>query len=252
MRVLPAVLAASALALGAAAEDLTIVSKVTPAQGAPKTATSYLSDTHYRHSDGEHDTIVDFQSGLVTSIDHAKKQYYETTREQLAAMAAQANERMKQMQEQAKQNPQVAAMMEKMTGGPLGDVTVQKGTGQKKLAGYACDEYILSMGESVKLDMWVTAELQPPVGMYEARKDVFQGGGPLGERFSKMMEEMKKVKGYPLGETMSFKMGPMQRTTTTEATEVKKGPIAAAAFEVPAGYSKVAAPSGRPPGGANR
>jgi hypothetical protein len=62
--------------------------------------------------------------------------------------------------------------------------------------------------------------------------------GPMGPRFQKMVEEMRKVKGFPLATRVSAKMMMVKMDTLTEATEVKKGPIPASAFEVPAGYAK--------------
>jgi hypothetical protein len=50
------------------------------------------------------------------------------------------------------------------------------------------------------------------------------------------------VEGLPLSETTSFSMMGQSMNTTKEATEVKKGPIAASVFEPPAGYKKVDSP----------
>ena len=71
----PAVAAAVlATALPAAADDLTIVSKVTRDGAAPTTATSYLSSTHARVvQPGGGEAIVELGTGQITVLDGANK-----------------------------------------------------------------------------------------------------------------------------------------------------------------------------------
>jgi hypothetical protein len=64
----------------------------------------------------------------------------------------------------------------------------------------------------------------------------------MGKRFSKMFDEMKKIKGYPLASDMDVDMGMMKMRTDSEATEVRKGAIPASTFDVPAGYKKKSSP----------
>lgn len=66
--------------------------------------------------------------------------------------------------------------------------------------------------------------------------------GPMGKRFGKMFDEMKKVKGYPIALDMDVDMGMVKITTTTEATEVKKGSIPDSVFALPTGYKKTKSP----------
>jgi hypothetical protein len=66
--------------------------------------------------------------------------------------------------------------------------------------------------------------------------------GPLGKKFQKMGEEMRKIKGFPLATTTSVKMMMTKQESQAEVVEVKKGPIPASAFEVPADYKRVDAP----------
>lgn len=242
-KTLAAVALALVVGLPAAAEELTIVSKTSGPGGAARTATAYLATDKFRHSDGEHDSIMDFATGRIVTIDHKKKSYWETTLDEMRAMTEKANEQMKQMQEQMKQNPQAAAMMQKMmgAGGPA-EVKVEKGPTPRKIAGYECDQYVVSIGDAIKMDMWVTTAVQPPAQIFDARKAMTMPSGPMAQGFGKLYEEMKKIKGYPLAEAMTFKMMGMANTTSTEATEVKKGAIPASAFAIPAGYKKEESP----------
>jgi hypothetical protein len=64
----------------------------------------------------------------------------------------------------------------------------------------------------------------------------------MGRHFEKMFEAMKKARGYPLSFAMHVKMEGMKQETLTEATEVRKGGIPAATFEVPAAFTKKKSP----------
>ena len=222
-----------ALAFGAAlplcAEDLTVVSKVTMGEKSG-TSTQYMTSTKSRSTDGQADSIVDFPTGKLTFIDHQKKTYWETTLEEMAAY-------MDGLERDMKGNPMLARMF-----GGSDEVSVERGKGSRKVAGYDCDEYTMKMGESFVFDVCAAKALQPPPQYYEGRKASFAAMGPMGKRYAKMFEEMKKVKGYPVALDMDVDMGPAKIQTTSEATEVKKGPIPASTFDLPAGYKKKPSP----------
>jgi hypothetical protein len=220
---------AAALTLPLAAEDLTIVSKVTTG-GRSGTSTQYMTSTKSRTTDGQTDSIMDYPTGTMTVIDHRTKTYWEATIQEMSAY-------MDKLEKDMKGNP----MLENMFGGP-DDVSVEKGKGSRKVAGYDCDEYTMRMGESFVFDLCAARDLQPPPQYYEGRKLSSAAMGPMGKRFAKMFEEMKKIKGYPLALDMDMNMGMSKMKTTSEATEVKKGSIPASTFEIPSGYEKKASP----------
>jgi hypothetical protein len=101
------------------------------------------------------------------------------------------------------------------------------------------------MGETVKIEEWVTQDLQVPVSVFDAQRAMY-AGNPMMKNFARMTDEMRKIKGLPLGETTTIK-GPagMGGETIHEATEVKKGPIDPSLFTPPAGYTKVESPMAR-------
>ena len=223
---------AAALPALAGAQDITVVSKATVNQGAPVTSTQYIAADRMRTSDGEHDTIVEVASGRFTVINHKKKEYYEFTRDEMLASM--------QKFEQQMSGP-MGAMMEKMMGGKAGEVTVQKGA-SRKVAGYDCASYTFSLGENMRYEMCATQALQLPVQYYDALKGPYAMMGPMGRRFDKVFEEMKKVKGFPVAMSSTVNMMGLKMQLDSEATEVRKGPIPASAFQVPAGYTKKEAP----------
>ena len=229
IRRLALVLSMAALTLPLVAEDLTIVSKVTTGDRSG-TSTQYMTSTKSRTTDGQADTIMDYPTGKMTVIDHKKKTYWEATIEEMTAY-------MDRLQKDMQGNP----MLEKMFGGS-DEVSVEKGKGSRKVAGYDCDEYTMRMGDSFVFDLCAAKGLQPPPQYYEGRKLSSASMGPMGRRFGKMFEEMKKIKGYPLALDMDTNMGMAKMKTSSEAIEVKKGAIPASTFEIPAGYEKKPSP----------
>jgi hypothetical protein len=222
------------LTISSKADDLTIISTVTGGRGGPGTQTIYMTGNKYRSSAMDRDVIVDVAAGKYTFIDNKKKQYWETTPEEMARPL--------------QQNPQVAQMMEKLmgAGGPAEPV-VQKGTGSKKIAGYDCDEYDISVGKMIKAKVWVAPGLVPPISpsVYANTAKAAFAGTPMAANMGKLMDEMAKIKGFPLARTDTTSMMGHDTVMNTEATEVKLGAIPDSAFAIPAGYTKVDSPMGK-------
>jgi len=220
------------LAAGAvAAEDLTIVSTVTGGKTA-LTQTQYLTATKSRSQTGDQDNIVDYQTGAIVSINHKKKEYYETSFDEMAAA-------FRKLGDEAAQLP---AFLQKKMGGAVEAVTVTPGTASRTIAGYDCREYKLAMGKDMEFEIWAAAALQPPARYVDALKAPYAAMGPVGRRFEAMFDEMKKIKGFPLAFATHYKILGKHVDTLSEATEVRKGPIEGSVFAVPAGYKKKDSP----------
>ena len=232
----------AAFALAAAAEDLTITYKVT-GSGAAATTTQYYSATKIRMSDGQRDTILDLAAGKILTIDSQKKEYSEIDLAEMEAMMKQATAQM----DEAMKNvpPAMREQMAKMMGGganpAAASITVTKG-GTRKVAGYACQEYTIEMGGTFKNETCNTTALQIPFDPGQFRKLASMSNPAFMRNAAKMAEQMQKVEGLPLAENMTVSMMGRSMATTKEATEVKKGPIAASVFEPPAGFKKVDSP----------
>src|SRR5438445_2434790 len=124
---------ALAAALPAAAEDLTIVSKVTRDGGPPTTTTSYISSDHARFAQAEgQEAILDLGTGTTTVIDGRKKEYFVITPQDWEQMRARMDQmmnspEMKRAQEQMKNlPPDVQKRMQSIRGGMASEVEVQK------------------------------------------------------------------------------------------------------------------------------
>jgi hypothetical protein len=234
-----ALLLAGALAVDAA--DLTIVSQVTAAKQPPMTSTLYLGANKVRNAQDKSDIIFELATGRLTMVDHQKKQYWETTMDEIDATLKQADQQMNERM--ANIPPAMRQRMAGLLGGGGSSVTVTKGAGTRVIAGHTCEQYTIKAGTSYTAEEWVARDLQVPMQYWSLQRAQFVSN-PMLKGFAQVAEEMKKLKGLTLAQTVSIK-GPMgmNLTTTSEALEVKAGPIPPATFEVPGGYKKVASPS---------
>jgi hypothetical protein len=126
--------------------------------------------------------------------------------------------------------------------GKVKEVQVQKTAETREIIGYTCTKYVLSMGEKFKETLWVTPEVKMPVTYYDASKMSYAMMGPMAGRFERMLDEMKKIDGFPLATDVDMTMMGMDASSRTEVTEISKTDIPADTFAVPAGYKKTKSP----------
>jgi hypothetical protein len=251
-------------AMPAVAEDLTIVSKVVdPAVGPGSSmSTQYLSPTRTMWSNANYSAISDVAGGKTINIDHQKKQYYETTVQEMEAatrMLQQRTEKRKaEMKETyAKMPPEVYAQLPPSERNRvqvlLGEfegrdsVSIEKVSGRRKIAGYDCEHYVITFNKALdgddtvfttKYDYWVAPDLQIP--WYSdtiAAQTKSQPASVSMQSFARMRKELRD-KGFMLATTIKS----TSHEHSEEAIEVKKGPIDRSVFVVPAGYTKVESP----------
>ena len=247
---------ALAAALPAAAEDLTIVSKVTRDGGPPSTTTSYISSDHARFVQGEsQEAILDLATGSTTVIDGRKKEYYVITPQDWQQMSARVQQamnspEMKRAQEQMKNlPPDVQKRMQSMMGGMASQVDVKKLGTTRKIAGYTCENWTWSFGQMTKTEQCLSTELPISPATFDKYRQYSQNMmsmmaamGPMAKGIAEMQEKMRDMKGIPLAVTTSVSVMGRSSTTSTEVTEVRKGALPASAWAVPAGYTKVENP----------
>lgn len=229
----------------AAAEDMTFVQKSQTNQQPPQTSTMYVaSDKMRMTAPDSSDIIIDLAAGSMTSIDHKKKQYWVMTAAEMEAQKKQAEAAMQQAEEQMKSLP--PAMREKMQammgGGMFGDFKVAKAEGGRTVAGYACENWVVTMGETMRQESCVTKQIQWPAQAYDGFKRFYgRLPGPMGKGMQNMMDEFQKMQGVPVASKVTIKMMGKTEVTTSELVELKKGAIPADVWAVPAGYKKVKA-----------
>ena len=226
----------------AASDDLTIVSKHTLNGKPGGTSTSYLASDHVRMAqDGTHEIMIDLNTGLMTTLDGAKKTYFTTTKQDMEQFAARMQEKMN--------DPEMKKgmeMMGKMSEGMAGSIDVKKTGETRKVAGFSCDEWVITMNEFTTMKECVTSELQVPTRAFDAYKDysesmrkMMSSFGAMAKSGAELAEKMKAMKGYPVASSMKMDVMGQTTTTETEVIEVRKGSIPASTWEIPAGYTKI-------------
>src|SRR4029453_12459864 len=137
--------------------------------------------------------------GQITIIDHKKKEYSVMTRQELEAAAAKMQAQLKQMEEQMKNMPPAGReKMSGMMGGAAAGVDVQKGQGSRKVAGYSCDNWLVTIGQMVKQEQCLTTELTFPTQAWDAFKSLSGAmSGPMGQSMQQMYDKFKDMKGLP-------------------------------------------------------
>ena len=244
----------------AAAQELTIVSKVTRDGGAPETTTSYLSSEQVRmaHGDGR-EAMVDYKLGQMISIDHKKKTYSVMTQKDMDDWAAKMQERMNSPEMRKAREamkdlpPEQRKAIEKAS---IGMFEVEKTGTSRKIAGYNCENWTIAVGQISRSEECLTSELKFPVQLFDMYKHYMESMrtlagsmGVMGQDLSKASEQFKKLKGYPLAVTTTVDIMGHKSVTVSEVVEVKYTPIPASAWEIPAGYTKVETPFVRGLGG---
>ena len=238
---------AAALASGASAEDLTITYKVTQDDKPASTKTTWVSNDHIRsQSPDGNEFMMDYSTGNLTFVDGKKKEFWVATRQDMEAMAAQMQKMQAQMQEQMKNLPpavrdKMAAQMGGLGGGIAPAVDVQKGTGGRTVAGYACENWLVTVGQLAKNEECVTTQLQFPIAAYDAMKNM-SAMNPAMKSMGQMFEKFKEMKGVPVYSRQTIQIMGRSQTSVSEVTEVKKGAIPASAWQLPADYKKVESP----------
>jgi hypothetical protein len=231
-----------AAATAPASDDLTIVSTNTLNGKPGGTSTSYLASDHVRMAqDGGHEFIIDLKTGVTTTLDGAKKTYYTTTKQDMEQFAAKMQERMN--------DPQMKKgmeMMGKMSEGMAGPIEVTKTGETRSVAGFRCDEWVITMNAFTTMKECVTSELQYPAHAFEAYKEysesmkkMMSGFGTMAQSGAELADKMKAMKGYPVATSMKMDVMGQKTTSESQVVEVRKGAIPASTWEVPAGYTKV-------------
>jgi hypothetical protein len=242
-----------AAAVPAAADDLTIISRMTRDGAAPVTAASYLSADHARSvAPGGQESIIDFKTGQMTVIDNNKKEYYVITRQDMEQARARMQEAMNSPEMQRAQAqmknlpPDVQKKMQGMMGGMASSVDVHKTGTTRTIAGYACENWEMSFGTFSKTEQCLTTQLPLPAQAWTSYKEfsdsmqsMMASMGPMAKGIADMQAKMKEMRGYPLALTTSSSVMGRSTTMSSEVVEVKKGSIPASAWEAPTGYRKV-------------
>jgi hypothetical protein len=247
MRISTLTLTALVLAVGAAgavaaSDDLTIVSKHTLDGKPAGTSPSYLASDHVRSArEGGHETIVDLKTGVMTTLDGKKKTYYTITKQDMEQFGIKMKEKMN--------TPEMKKAMEAMQGMTAGMATsfdVKKTGATRKVAGFRCEEWSITMGTLSTMKECVTSDLQYPAHAWdtykefsESMKSMTSAFGPMAKSGAELAEKLKNMKGFPVASSTVIDVMGNKTTIESEVIEVRRGSIPASAWEIPAGYTKI-------------
>jgi hypothetical protein len=236
------IVAAGAAGLShAAADDLTVVSNLTTNGKPDGTETQYISSEHIRTSRSEGTgMIIDLKTGVMTNIDGKNKTYFEVTKQDLQNMQAMFAERMKDPKMK-----QAMAMMKGMATEMSSSAEVKKTGVTRKVAGFACDEWLITMSSMMSITECVTGDFKYPVESLQAAAEFSESMrksmtfGPGSKSSSDYAEKMKSIKGFPVATSTTVDAGITKTTTAMEVTEVRHESLPASTWDAPAGFRKV-------------
>jgi hypothetical protein len=130
--------------------------------------------------------------------------------------------------------------------GGAGGLDVQKTGTTRKIAGYTCENWTITLGTFSKTEQCLTTDLPVPVQAWTAYRDfadsmrsMMAAMGPMGKSMADAATKMKDMKGFPLALTTTSSMMGRTINASTEVVEVKKGAIPPSAWAIPEGYKKV-------------
>ncbi|HUG44259.1 MAG TPA: DUF4412 domain-containing protein [Acidobacteriota bacterium] len=208
-----------------------VQSKGMMGQGGNETSTTYLSQTALREesSDGS-DMIMYLAERRFVLIDHEKKTYSEISVDDLQNRLDEVSKAMSDPE-----NQQAMEMLKQMMGGGSGEVTVRHIGDGGSVAGFSTQKYEIKMAP-MEMTLWATPEIEPPAAYFDmmnfniARNPLFDT--------AQLIEAFRQVEGFPIKTETRMKLMGMNMETVSEVTNVERGAIDPAKFELPAGYKK--------------
>ncbi|MBK5255655.1 MAG: hypothetical protein JJE39_06450 [Vicinamibacteria bacterium] len=240
--VLSAGLFGTPVVLAAQPEGLTIVFAVTN-QGGERAVTHYYTANRARLDLGDTETLVDFGTGRVISISHRKKQYSETTFEEIEEAMTSVSAEMEKAMAGIPRD-----LRAKMMGDAAREVTVTRGAA-RTIAGVGCQEFTVALSENTRIDTCAATLVVPPFDPKNFRNLALLtlpvGRGNSG--ISKLVQKLRDIEGFSLASSTSISLFGRKMDGTTVATEISRGPIDDPTFDLPQGYAQVNSPfAGRP------
>lgn len=231
-----------ALALAAAAPaaaDITVITHYTLVTGDTLTRANYYTSKRVRVTapDGR-EFMFTAKGDSVTVIDHATRRYWSgprTLADSLAKTIIAANR--EGIVEMAAADP--VAWGEKVKA--FNDSIRVTATGrQRKIAGYPCNELVLTAGSYLTNERWVARGLVVANYGPEMQKVVMASiKDPLGRQLMRMMIDARRKDGLPLAGRAMFKTLSREGTFEFEAVQVISKPVPKDAWMVPEGYTAI-------------
>jgi hypothetical protein len=207
--------------------------------------------------------VIDAASKRISMINDEAKTYMEFTEADMKRVGAMATARCAEMREKTKSMPDE---QRKRVEGMMGALCAAKDAkapelkfeklGQKKsVNGFSCEMYrVVENGKGKEEDClapWSANLLQRSdfAGLRKFAEEMAKDSGAMAPGgASQTFEQFDKYPGFPVSRH-PLEAGPMGMGPDEQLKSIKRGPIAADKFAVPAGYKKTEIPMGGPGGG---
>jgi len=169
----------------------------------------------------------------VIMLDHATKTYFEKSLNMNDMMPKTAD---------GKTPEESAAMQGMMKNMMKMDASVQPTSETKKIKGWMCKKYILTMNTfagTTTNEVWATQDLKTDQKLYDKLASSVTSFMPdMGNTIKGIQEEMKKIKGVQVKSISTQNIMNQTRTSTIELIEYKEKKAPKNLFQVPKGYTK--------------
>jgi len=205
-------------------DAMTFMGQTEPAKD--EEASTWISKDKFREDDGQTRTfIVRFDQNKMYFINHGDKSYSEIDLpiDLEKVLSAQAKQQMEMMQITAKVVD---------TGETL------------KIKDWNCHKYLIEisismMGTSMPLkqEIWATKDVDIDLNLYQKFSSELVAANPM---MKDMIEEMKKIKGFPIQTKFSMNMMGAEMKSQEEVISIEKKDAPAGTYNIPEGYTKSA------------
>jgi hypothetical protein len=185
--------------------------------------TTWLTKNKMRRDEGDTTTIVRYDLNKIYWIDNAKKTYSELDLP---------------LDMETMLPPQAKQMLDQM------EVTSSvTDTGETKtINNWNCKKYLVEIGVSmmgmnmpIKMDFWTSKDLGIDEDMY---KKFYAETLSLNPMFKDMVEEFKKIEGYPVRTDFTMNIMGNEQHYWEEVASVEKMDAPAGTYDLPEGYTK--------------
>jgi hypothetical protein len=219
--------------------DVTVVSHYTLISGDTLTRASYYSSKRVRVTspDGR-EYMFNAKGDSVTVIDHVARSYWTGPRGRADSLAkSMIVAHRKELTEIAAADP--VAWGEKVQA--FNDsIQVLETHRSRKIAGYPCDEWVVTAGSYLVNERWVARGLAMANYGPEMQKVVLASiRDNLGRQLMRMMIDMRTKPGLVLAGRATFKTLQNEGTYEFEALQVISAPIPKSAWMIPKGYTAI-------------
>ncbi len=218
-------------------EGVTIVFRVSGPDW-EKTATHYFTASKVRFDQGDAATVVDLATGRIVNISTAKKQYSETTFQEIEQAMTSVSAEMEKAMAGIPEG-----LRKKMMGDATRDVTLTKGE-VRTVASVPCQDYVVALGEKTRMETCAALAFDLPFDRAHLR-NLALVTAPIAKGHSglnKMVETLREISGLSLASSMALSLMGRKIETSSEATQIRRGAIDGALFETPRDFQKIDSP----------